>query len=161
MNEELAKQVVEQLKEKGRFITTVESCTGGGLANAITNVEGASDVLDRAWVTYSNAAKFALGVPADVVEAYSVYSQETAVAMARAGVSTAGANIAVGITGQLSFPDPEFENRVFIAVVFGNEIRNAEVGFPAEYERSKAKDDVIEKALQLVLVFLVEAAGKN
>ena len=150
----LAKQVVKELKEKGLFITTVESCTGGGVANCITNVEGASDVMKSAWITYSNDAKFDVGVPPDVVDAYSVYSSETAVAMAWAGASKAQADIAVGITGQLSFPDPELGNRVFIAVGFGDTMKSAEVTFPSEYERWKAKDDLIKKSLQLVLEIL-------
>lgn len=156
MNEKLAKKVVAALKTRGLLITTVESCTGGGLADSITNIEGASDVFDRAWITYSTDAKLALGVPADVVETYSVYSQETAVAMAQAGATTAVADVAVGITGQLSFPGPMFGNRVFIAVVFGEKTQCAEVTFPTEYTRPKAKADVVEKALQLVLIVLSE-----
>ena len=147
----LAEQVVERLKGKGLFITTVESCTGGGLSNCITNVEGASDVLKRAWVAYSNKAKFDLGVPPEVVDTYSVYSSETAAAMARAGAREAEADIAVGITGQLSFPDPDLGNRVYIAVVFGHSLQSAEVVFPAKYARREAKEKVIEEALKMVL----------
>ena len=148
---QLAEEVVGKLKEKGLSITAVESCTGGGLANCITNVAGASDVFDRAWITYSNPAKFDVGVPEAVVDAHSVYSPETAIAMARTGAEKASADVAVGITGQLSFPDPEFGNRVYIAVVFGILSRSAEVTFPAEYERWKAKEDIIVKTLRMVL----------
>ncbi len=150
----LAKQVVKRLKARGLFITAVESCTGGGLANCITHVSGASDVFLGSWVVYSNAAKLKVGVPLEVLETYSVYSPETAVAMAQAGVVAGNASVSVGITGHLSFPDPTFGNRVFIAVVLGDSVRTAEVTFPAEYERWKAKEDVIQKALQLVLEIL-------
>ena len=155
---QLAEQVVGKLTEQGLSITAVESCTGGGLANCITNVAGASDVLDRAWITYSNTAKFDVGVSPEVVDAYSVYSPETAVAMARAGAGKASADVAVGITGQLSFPDPGFGNRVYIAVVFGNLSSSAEVAFPAEYERWKAKEELIAKTLRMVLDLLQAGA---
>ena len=103
----VAKLVIQRLKERGLVITTVESCTGGGLANALTNVPGASEVLRDAFVTYSNEAKIALGVPPEVIEAHTVYSQQCAVAMADAGIErSVGANFAVGVTGSLDRPDP-------------------------------------------------------
>ena len=150
----LAGQVVGKLKEQRLFITTVESCTGGGLANCITNIEGSSAVMKGAWVTYSTDAKFDVGVSRDVVDTYSVYSPETALAMARAGAEKMEAQIGVGITGQLSFPDPGLGNRVFIAVVYGDRTKSAEVAFPSEYERWKAKEDVVEKSLRMVLGIL-------
>ncbi len=155
---QLAEQVVERLTEKGLFITAVESCTGGGLANCITNIEGASAVMKGAWVAYSNEAKFDVGVPPDVVGKYSAYSPETALAMARVGAEKMEAQIGVGITGQLSFPDPNLGNRVFIAVVFGALEKSAEVAFPAEHERWQAKETVVEKALQMILEVLQEAS---
>ena len=155
---QLAEQVVGKLAEKGLFITAVESCTGGGLANCITNIEGASAVMKGAWVAYSNEAKFDVGVPPDVVGRHSAYSPETALAMARAGAEKLEAQVGVGITGQLSFPDPNLGNRVFIAVVFGALEKSAEVGFPAEQERWAAKETVVEKALRMVLEVLQETA---
>ena len=148
----LAEQVVEGLKEKGLFITTVESCTGGGLANCITNIPDASRVMLGARVTYSAEEKRALGVPENLTNDNAVYSKETAVAMAQAGIDQSiRADVSVGITGQLSFPDPDLGNRVYIAVVGDHKTIHAEVTFPAEYERWKAKEDVIKKALQMVL----------
>ena len=150
-----AAKVVERLKAKGLFITTVESCTGGGVANAVTDIPGASEVIAGARVVYSGAEKTALGIPADRVAGDAVYSAETALAMARAGLAVATrADIGVGITGHISFPDPEHKNGVYIAVVFGDATRSAKVGFPAQRERWKVKEDVIEKALQLVLEIL-------
>jgi len=150
-----AARVVERLRERRLFITTVESCTGGGVANAITNVPGASEVISGARIVYSGAEKIALGIPADRVAGDAVYSAETAIAMARAGLAVATrADIGVGITGRISFPDPEYKNGVCIAVVFGNVTRSAKVGFSAQRERWKVKENVIEKALQLVLEIL-------
>ncbi len=148
----LARQVVKELKEEGLFITTVESCTGGGVSNCITNVEGASEVFKGGWVAYSAEEKIAVGVPEELTVGEAVYSEGTAVAMARAGIGKAfRADVGVGITGRLSSPDPDRKNRVFIAVVFGGSTKSAEVIFPSEYERWKAKDNVIRKSLQLVL----------
>ncbi|MCF7848903.1 MAG: CinA family protein [Kiritimatiellales bacterium] len=148
----LAEQVVGTLKAKGLFITAVESCTGGGLANCITNIPGASDVMLGARVAYSSEEKIALGVPEHLTLDETIYSMETAVAMAKAGVAAAcRSDVGVGITGQLSFPDPCQENRVYIAVVFGDVTVTDVAEFPVEYERWKAKEDVIEKVLHLVL----------
>lgn len=73
LNLGLASQVVNKLRQDGLFITTVESCTGGGLANAITNISGASEVIKGAFVTYSNEQKIALGVPQEIIDKYTVY----------------------------------------------------------------------------------------
>jgi len=100
-------KVVRLLKSKGLVITTVESCTGGALANSLTNVPGASEVLKDAFVTYSNEAKVALGVPQDILDTHTVYSQACAREMAWAGLrNSVGAQVAVGITGSLDRKDP-------------------------------------------------------
>jgi PncC family amidohydrolase len=102
-----AQLVVEALKRKGLIITTVESCTGGCLASAITDIPGASEVLNSAFVVYSNEAKVALGVPKSVLDRYSVYSNECAVEMAAAGlIHSLGSRVSVGITGNLDRVDP-------------------------------------------------------
>ena len=77
------KRVVELLKEKHKTISTMESCTGGGVVNAITNIEGASEVLKFSAVTYSNEYKIEMGVDEKVIEKYSVYSIETAREMSK------------------------------------------------------------------------------
>ena len=77
------KQIIDLLKEKNKTISTMESCTGGGVANAITNIEGASEVLRYSAVTYSNEYKIKMGVDEKVIDKYSVYSMETAIEMAK------------------------------------------------------------------------------
>ncbi len=150
-----AVRVVERLRERRLFITTVESCTGGGVANAITNVPGASAVFAGARVVYSSAEKIALGVPEELTGEGSIYSEETAIAMARVGIAKASrADIGVGITGHISFPDPEHRNGVYIAVVFGTATTSAKVEFPARRKRWRVKRDVIEKTLRMVLELL-------
>ena len=66
-------QIINLLKEKNKTISTMESCTGGGVANAITNIEGASEVLRFCAVTYSNEYKIKMGVSEEVINTYSVY----------------------------------------------------------------------------------------
>lgn len=99
-------EIVKLLIEKGLTIATMESCTGGGIANEITNISGASSVLKESYVTYCNEAKIKQGVPKEVIEQYTVYSQETAIEMAKAVKKQANSNISVGVTGQLGRIDP-------------------------------------------------------
>ena len=91
------KQIIDLLKEKNKTISTMESCTGGGVANAITNIEGASEVLRYSAVTYSNEYKIKMGVDEKVIDKYSVYSMETAIEMAKNISNFANSNIGVGI----------------------------------------------------------------
>ncbi len=87
-------------------ITAMESVTGGLVASLITDTEGSSAVLKGSFVTYSNEAKIAQGVPAEVIEQYSVYSEETAAAMAEACRAAYRADIGIGVTGTLGNVDP-------------------------------------------------------
>ncbi|HXN44463.1 MAG TPA: nicotinamide-nucleotide amidohydrolase family protein, partial [Xanthobacteraceae bacterium] len=78
-----ARRVLDACRTRGLKLAVAESCTGGLLAAALTEIPGSSDVLDRGFVTYSNAAKQAmLGVPASVLETRGAVSKETAEAMA-------------------------------------------------------------------------------
>lgn len=114
------KQIIDLLKEKHKTISTMESCTGGGVANAITNIEGASEVLRYSAVTYSNEYKIKMGVSKDIIDKYSVYSIETAIEMSKNISEFANSNIGVGITGKLNRVDinnPYGEdNVVFISI---------------------------------------------
>ena len=96
------KQIVKKLKEKNKTISTMESCTGGGVANSITNIEGASEVLKFSAVTYSNEYKIKMGVNSDIINKYSVYSIETAREMSKNISIFSNSNYGVGITGKLN-----------------------------------------------------------
>lgn len=81
-------------------ITTAESCTGGLVAGLLTAIPGSSDVVDRAFVTYSNEAKAEmLGVPMELIEANGAVSEEVARAMAEGALRHSRAQLAVSITG--------------------------------------------------------------
>jgi nicotinamide-nucleotide amidase len=95
-----ATAVLEACRARGLKVATAESCTGGLVAGALTEIAGSSDVFDRGFVTYSNAAKQqTLGVPADILRDHGAVSAETAQAMARGALGKAKADLAVAITG--------------------------------------------------------------
>lgn len=98
--DDLARRVVARAAERGLMVATAESCTGGLVAGAITGVAGSSAVLDRGFVTYSNAAKMRmLGVAAATLETHGAVSRETALQMARGAVDQSEAQVSVAITG--------------------------------------------------------------
>jgi nicotinamide-nucleotide amidase len=103
MSDELraaATAVLAAARARGLKIATAESCTGGLVAGALTEIAGSSDVFDRGFVTYSNVAKQqVLGVPADVLREHGAVSRETAEAMARGALGKAKVDIVVAITG--------------------------------------------------------------
>jgi nicotinamide-nucleotide amidase len=95
-----AARVLDACRLRGFKIATAESCTGGLVAGALTEIPGSSDVLDRGFVTYSNAAKQTmLGVPAALLERHGAVSRETADAMAAGALAMSNADLAVAITG--------------------------------------------------------------
>ena len=95
-----ARAVVEANRKAGRRVAVAESCTGGLVCAAITEIPGSSDVLDAGWVTYSNEAKMAdLKVSEEVVETFGAVSVATAWAMAQGALNLSSADIAVAITG--------------------------------------------------------------
>ena len=95
------KKLTKLLIERGMTITTMESATSGQIASLITDTEGSSAVLKGAFVTYCNEAKIMQGVPAEILEKYTVYSKETAEAMAKACTKAYKANIGIGVTGTM------------------------------------------------------------
>jgi nicotinamide-nucleotide amidase len=95
-----AVRVLDACRRRGLLVATAESCTGGLVAGALTEIPGSSDVVDRGFVTYSNAAKEAmLGVPGAVLERHGAVSRETAEAMAAGALANSHADLTVAITG--------------------------------------------------------------
>lgn len=95
-----AKRVLNIFRARGLTVATAESCTGGLVAAALTEIAGSSDVVDRGFVTYSNAAKQAmLGVPASTLTRHGAVSAKTAAAMAKGALKNSRADVAVAITG--------------------------------------------------------------
>jgi nicotinamide-nucleotide amidase len=95
-----ARALLDLCRARKLTIAAAESCTGGLLAATLTEIPGSSAVFDRAFVTYSNAAKTTmLDVPADLIAAFGAVSRETALAMASGALTRAGVDLAVAITG--------------------------------------------------------------
>ncbi|HEX3505568.1 MAG TPA: nicotinamide-nucleotide amidohydrolase family protein [Xanthobacteraceae bacterium] len=96
----MARHVLDLCRARGLHVATAESCTGGLVVGALTEIAGSSDVVDRGFVTYSNEAKQAmLGVPLSTLKRYGAVSSETAAAMAKGALKNSLADIAVSITG--------------------------------------------------------------
>ena len=95
-----AKRVLDVCRAQGLRVATAESCTGGLVAAALTEIPGSSDVVDRGFVTYSNEAKAEmLGVPAAMLKRYGAVSSQTAAAMAAGALKNSQADFTVAITG--------------------------------------------------------------
>lgn len=98
--ERLAREVIEEGAARGRMVATAESCTGGLVSGALTAVAGSSAVVERGFVTYSNAAKSELlGVPAEMLETHGAVSEAVARAMAEGALARSKAEVAVSVTG--------------------------------------------------------------
>lgn len=96
----LATEVGHALKHAGQTLATAESCTGGGIAAAVTDVAGSSGWFLAGWVTYSNAAKSRdLGVPERLIERHGAVSAEVVEAMARGARERAGSDWALSVSG--------------------------------------------------------------
>lgn len=118
------RDLVLKLIDKKKTISSMESCTGGGFANEITNIEGASDILKFSAVTYSNEYKIKMGVSKELIDKYSVYSFEVADSMALNISEFTNSDFGVGITGKLNRVDknnPYGEDNVVFVSVFDRE----------------------------------------
>jgi len=97
---ELSTLLGERLKKKGLKIATAESCTGGGIAQAITEIPGSSAWFDRGFVTYSNLSKVEmLGVKQSTLEQYGAVSEQVAIEMVKGALINSDSDIAVAVTG--------------------------------------------------------------
>jgi nicotinamide-nucleotide amidase len=100
MIRDVAERVLDACRLHGLTVATAESCTGGLVSGALTEIPGSSDVLDRGFVTYSNAAKQTmLGVSAAILERHGAVSRETAEAMAAGALAMSKADLTVAVTG--------------------------------------------------------------
>lgn len=100
-------EVVSKLINLNKKIATMESCTGGLVASEITNVPGASEILNFSAVTYSNEFKIKMGVDKDIIDKYSVYSMECAIEMSKNISLFSNSDYGIGVTGKLKRSDKE------------------------------------------------------
>ena len=122
----LAREVVEANRKAGRRIAVAESCTGGLVSAALTEIPGSSEMFEAGYVTYSNAAKIAdLKVSEDVVDTFGAVSVATAWAMARGALAASDADVAVAITG-IAGPGGGTAQKPVGTVVFARAERDAD-----------------------------------
>ena len=123
---DLAARVIAANRTLGRTVALAESCTGGLVAAALTEIAGSSAVLDRGFVTYSNAAKIeTLGVSEDVIDCFGAVSVAVAWSMAQGALAHSRADIAVAITG-IAGPDGGSDQKPVGTVVFACARRGAD-----------------------------------
>ena len=148
-------EVIQKLIEKNKTISTMESCTGGLIANEITNISGASLVFKFGAVTYSNEYKMKLGVEKYILDEYTVYSMETAKEMSKKIALYIDSNYGIGITGKFNKKDPNNPfgryNEVFISVYDqdNDTFYNQSVAI-MDNERPKQKEFVYEEVLKIL-----------
>jgi nicotinamide-nucleotide amidase len=124
---EAAAKVIATNRAAGRRIAVAESCTGGLVSAALTEVEGASDVFDAGFITYANEAKLSmLGVSSDVLETFGAVSIAVAWSMAQAALRKSGADVAVAITG-IAGPGGGSAKKPVGTVVFARAERGADL----------------------------------
>ncbi len=151
--ETLARAVLDAARARDWKLATAESCTGGLVAAALTEIPGSSDVFDRGFVTYSYPAKIAmLGVPQMLLTAHGAVSEPVARAMAEGALAASDADAAVAVTGVAgpgaSEAKPEGLVWFAVATADGTHAHKAEFG-PLGRQRVRARS--VETALDLLL----------
>lgn len=144
--------LVATLRNRGLVLALAESCTGGMVAAAITSVAGSSDVFDRGFVTYSNAAKIdMLGVSAETLLAHGAVSEPVARKMAQGALKHSGATIALAVTG-IAGPggsDSKPEGRVCFGLATKSGTRTETVEFGPR-GRAEVRAASVDHALDLI-----------
>lgn len=146
-----AATLLEIAKAKGIMFVTAESCTGGLIAGALTDLPGSSAVFDRGFVTYSNAAKTdMLGVAPDLIDTHGAVSEQVAQAMAAGALARSNAHIAVSVTGVAGPGGTQAkpEGMVCFGIATQTEIRTETIQFGAR-GRSEVRAATVSHALAL------------
>ena len=154
---ELAAQLGKALQRHGAQVCTAESCTGGGIAEAITRIAGSSAWFEAGYITYSNAQKTRqLGVPAELFEQIGAVSIEVVQAMARGAQQNSGARFAVAVSG-VAGPGGGSEEKpvgtVWIAWADGVQVHAERYLFAGD--RHAVREQTIAAALQGLIALAV------
>ena len=149
----LAKDIVERASAAGIVIATAESCTGGMISAAITAIAGSSHVLDRGFVTYSNAAKMdMLGVSAETLDTQGAVSEQVAAEMAAGALKHSNATLSVSVTGIAGPGGSDFkpEGRVCFGMATNDGVETQQIDFGA-LGRTGVREATVAHALELLL----------
>ncbi len=150
----LAQATIEDLRRAGKRVTTAESCTGGLISGALTEIPGSSDVIGRSYVTYSNSGKHeVLGVRIDTLKSFGAVSEQTVEEMAAGALRIAGqdADYAVAVSGVAGPGGGSAEKpvgTVCMAVADSRGARSHRFHFPGD--RTEVRIRTVEKALELL-----------
>ena len=158
---DLAVQVLDTCRQAGLMIATAESCTGGLVAATLVDIPGSSAVVERGFVTYSNAAKSELiGVPMGLIDHYGAVSEPVAIAMATGALQRSNADIAVAITG-VAGPGggtPEKPEGLvhFACARAGKPTKHARIEFGA-IGRTEVRHASVKQAFEMILAAVTRA----
>lgn len=158
-------RLLDRLRRQGLMVATVESCTGGLIAGALTEIAGSSDVVDRGFVTYSNEAKNELvGVPMGLIERHGAVSEPVAIAMAEGGLQHSRAHIAVSVTG-VAGPGGGSDEKPVGLVHFGCAVHGGPTLHQrhvfADRGRSYIRQETVAQALRLIGLASAVAATRT
>ncbi len=149
----LSERLLHRLRSLEMKIATAESCTGGLVAAALTEIPGSSEVFERGFLTYSNESKVdMLGVQEATISEFGAVSEEVAREMALGAVGRSSANVAVAVTGVAGPGGSGLkpEGRVCFAVAFDDRVISRQTDFGA-LGRSRVRHSSVKRALELVL----------
>lgn len=153
------REIVKILTDRHETLSAMESCTGGGICNAFTNIPGSSNIIKFGAVTYSNEYKLKMGVSSSVIENYTVYSVETAREMAKCISEFADSDYGIGVTGKLNRASVNNmngnDNEVFVSVYEKSSGKNYDLNIFVSFEnRADNKNMVIGGLCELLLSIL-------
>lgn len=151
----LAKAVIDKAGADGAMVATAESCTGGLITAALTDVPGSSAVVDRGFVTYTNEAKNEmLGVPMMLIETHGAVSGEVAQAMAQGAILNSNADVTVSVTG-IAGPGGGCAEKPVGLVWFGVAAREGITKMERREFPAGSRDYVRTKAVETALLLLL------
>jgi len=158
--DKLATEVLAACRARGWTLATAESCTGGLVIAALTKIAGSSDVVDRGYVTYSNAAKMQmLGVRAETLNLFGAVSESTALEMAKGALEAANVDMAVSITG-IAGPGPS-EHKPEGRVCFSLAQKSEEPQVETLEFGAIGRENVRKKSAEFAMILLLDAANKS
>jgi nicotinamide-nucleotide amidase len=154
-----ARDLLAVCRSRKLTVVTAESCTGGLVAGALTEIAGSSDVVDRGFVTYSNAAKQAmLGVTLATLETQGAVSRETAEAMARGALARSEAGLSVAITG-IAGPGGGSEAKPVGLVHFAAAVRDGRLIHEEKRYGDLGRSEIRRRSVLQALAMLRQLAG--
>lgn len=147
-------EIVKLLIERKKKVSTMESCTGGYIVNSITNIPGASDILEYSAVTYSNEYKTKMGVSRELIDRYTVYSTEVSRDMALKISNYTLSNYGIGVTGRLGRIDKNNlegdSNTVYISVYDRDNNKYLDSVIKVDSDnRKECKEEVLKEVIRL------------